>query len=144
MSYPEEQRAALRGSTDPVGTVEPDPIEVHHGPHGDDPLIATPHEPTLRMEERLHAEDRVRAEPYRDQRSDRADAPDVVERFAPVMQRTRLLVAVTAMMALTLVFSLITMVAVLDDGVQDPVLVEGVPCLVQDGEDGQALLFCQR
>lgn len=143
MSYPDDMRAAA-GRSDTMA--EP-------GPFGPDPVGPTPDAApevstaarnpsdvhTARLPDGSHSP-RADHDP-----SGGAEQPDVVERFTPVHQRTRLIVATAIMSALTLLLVLITMLTLLAHaGDDEPVIVDGVPCLVQDGEGDQAVLYCQR
>jgi hypothetical protein len=134
MSYPDDVRPGATGRTPTLGDHH-DPVVVQHDMPPADVR-------TARLPEDIDA--------HRDRDGDRGrghDGPDVVERFTPVLQRTKLLVAIAAMTALTLLLSLITLLTLLSrDGGSEPVLVDGVPCLVEEGEGDteQAVLYCQR
>jgi hypothetical protein len=156
MSHPEDRLGMPTGTAGTTGTA--DDLSVHRDPVVDpamDPPLGAAGARTAplelgrdaRRDDDLHrgsARDRDR-DHDRGDHDDRRTGADVVERFAPVEQRTKLLVAIAAMVALTLLLTLATLLATLaDDGGAEPVIVEGVPCLVEDGPDGQAVLYCQR
>lgn len=67
-----------------------------------------------------------------------------VESLAKPDNRAKLLLAIAAMSALTLLLVLVMAIDRLAEDGADPVLVDGVPCLVEEGEDDRAVLYCQR
>ncbi len=79
-----------------------------------------------------------------DQGSHAGEESEIIERLREPDNRARLQLATAFIAAATFVLVLVGLILALTDGPQEPVLVEGVPCLVQDGEDGQSLLYCLR
>ncbi len=79
-----------------------------------------------------------------DVRVEHRDEPEIIERLREPDNRARLQLATALIAGATLVLVLIGLLVSLTQGPDEPVLVDGVPCLVQDGEDGQAVLYCQR
>lgn len=116
-----------RGTTDPdrVRQTPTEPMRHHWDDDAWPPLGATTGLPTL-------------SEPHH-------AGGDVIEKLQGADQRARLLLAIAVMTALTLLLVLVTFVAVLaGDRADEPVMVDGVPCLIQEGEGDQAVLYCQR
>ncbi len=59
--------------------------------------------------------------------------------------RARLLLAIAVMTGLTLLLTLgLVIERLAEDDDVEPVMVEGVPCLVEDGPEDTAVLYCQR
>jgi hypothetical protein len=76
---------------------------------------------------------------------DRSSSVDeVVQTLSQSDNRAKLLLAIAVMSALTLILALVIAIDHLTDGGAEPVLVDGVPCLVEQGIDDQAVLYCQR
>jgi hypothetical protein len=129
------------GPTTRIPTGEPDPLHVEHQP----PPVAAPGEATTARMDHGAAPAPRSDDQAGHHGGQHAGLDDVAQRFAPVEQRAKLLLAIAAMTALALLFSLVTMLSQLtEDRGPEPVLVEGVPCLVEEVQDGEAVLFCQR
>lgn len=79
--------------------------------------------------------------------NDRSSGPSAVEgavdSLAQPDNRAKLLLAIAVMVGLTLLLTLISLIDQLAERGSEPVLVQGVPCLVEDGPDEQAVLYCQ-
>ncbi|MGI9017496.1 MAG: hypothetical protein ACR2HR_10420 [Euzebya sp.] len=149
MSYPEDIPPRYPDDVDTVGAAAPpprDPIATEA-----DPMIGR--EPT----QQLHRDDPARDSAVRDdQNRDRPltdrghgdhETSDIVKQAQRPDNQARLLLGIAAISAITLLWVLIGTITLLAQGNDDePVLVDGVPCLVQDGPaDGEdAVLYCQR
>lgn len=82
-------------------------------------------------------------------RADRADQgsamDDAVHSLSQPDNRAKLLMAIAVMVALTLLITLGLLIdRLVSDDTAEPVLVDGVPCLVEAGPDNTAILYCQR
>lgn len=134
----------------------------HHEPDRD-PLYDPAHAPTL-ADPREHAEglraaavrgrvaedrpgrlDLDREHHGRDRHHDGPDLGEVEDRLNTPSGRTKMLIAIALLSAVNLILALVTVVAVMSADHGDPVVVDGVPCLVEEGIDGgQDVLYCQR
>jgi hypothetical protein len=69
---------------------------------------------------------------------------DAVDQLTEPDNQAKLLLAMAVVLLLTFLTTLGLLLDRLADDGDDPVLIDGVPCLVQEGEGDEALLFCQR
>lgn len=74
---------------------------------------------------------------------DHADRPDAVAPFREQDNRIKLLLAIAALTVLNLIL-LVALLATVNGGpTREEVAVDGVPCIVVEGESGN-VLYCQR
>lgn len=125
-----EQRRALHPN-------EPGSIDLDAEPAAGQMVREHPSVGTHRSSTRTAGEPRTAAH------HDDEDA-EIIERLREPDTRARLLLATAGIAAATFLLVLVGLILALTEGPEEPVLVDGVPCLVQEGEDGQALLYCQR
>ncbi|CAN5275453.1 hypothetical protein BH23ACT9_BH23ACT9_31250 [soil metagenome] len=144
-SHPEDHAASAHPTQPMPATSDPhqrqNPVMTeHHDDHIDvrDPTVT-----------RSHGEDGYdRDGGYDRGRGPEDDKPSPVDEAVSTLRttdnRTKLLMAIAAMVAITMLMTLALLLQRLGEGGPDPVLVDGVPCLVEDGPEDTAVLYCQR
>lgn len=73
---------------------------------------------------------------------DSTGSTDLIDDLKAPDNRAKMLVAIAIMSLASLILMIVLTASVVAD--DEPVLVDGVQCLVQDGADGEARLFCER
>jgi hypothetical protein len=77
-------------------------------------------------------------------RTDRTDRRDPVDAVKDPDNRAKLLLGIAAATLLNLILLVAVLMNVVDDGVQETVVVDGVPCIVAEHDGNESALFCQR
>lgn len=145
--------SSIHGPNGPLGDTD-DPLRVERTDDPADPVAraraarTVPLPRTEVADRSPYGDDRVddghRFDDRHDSRDQHAQTPDVVKDLREPDNRAKLLLVIAGLSALTFLLVLVNTITLQSQGGDDPVLVDGVPCLVQEGEGEDAILFCQR